>query len=686
MVSSNYCVRLNKNRRSCILLVMIFILSMPTMTMLINANMIQNHEIIERRSAHSRPHHNIERRRRLDDRPIASYETVEKEATNNDEAELPPCSEILLQVTTEQRCDYATNCEGEFLMTSLLPLVFCTDPSIPSSLNDYPILEIFFPILFPIGLVLLTLLLFRLLGSTAENYFSPALEMISSEVQIPPALGGVTLLALGNGAPDISAVVNAIKSNAQEGIPLSLGELTGGGMFVQCVVVGRIVMLLDDGGITCGKELTRDICMYTIAAGYVFWMIERGRIHYRHVIGMLVLYFGYVTVVVFTELRRYKTTDQEMTDKANDDEEAKSILMTSSIDEEDQAVELTPMKQFHKNKLPDPPGSRHSSRVLRVIKRQQERQYQQRQEIGKSCSGGSIAQDRLPTDQTQQTHFWSLETFSDTLYELGEYFYQTIHVDILSNNLLSKFEWHCMLMEVPFIIMRKFVIPIPCEGEYNRSMIAFSIALSPIWLFHYLSTKLEDGIDERLMILAIITSFFAGATVIRFCDKTTGMPLKYGIGVAIYGFLIAATWIDVISEHLVNTLELIGVLLRIPSPVMGMTILAWGNSVGDWTTNGALAQRGLADMSMAACFAGPSFNLLVGLGFGLLTQKESLMSEEGLNVSMSSTVRIGFIFLIANCVAAIVSSLYHGGIIPKMHGYAFWTFYFAYLSMCAQNL
>ena len=74
------------------------------------------------------------------------------------------------------------------------------------------------------------------------------------------------------------------------------------------------------------------------------------------------------------------------------------------------------------------------------------------------------------------------------------------------------------------------------------------------------------------------------------------MPLKHTLPIALYGFVIAASWIDVISDQLVNVLEFIGVILRIPAPIMGMTVLAWGNSVGDFTTNGALAQKGLADM------------------------------------------------------------------------------------------
>ena len=618
-------------------------------------------------------------RRLHDEQSIASDEITNERKL--DIGERPQCTEISLEATTQQRCDYANNCDGEFLMTSILPLVFCQDPSIPSPLASYPILEILFPIMFPIGLLLLMLLLFRLLGSTAENYFSPALEMISSEIKIPPALGGVTLLALGNGAPDVSAVINSIKSNPQEGVPLSLGELTGGGMFVQSVVVGRIVMLGSgtDGGVSCGRELMRAIFMYAIASVYVFWIVERGSIYFRDVVVMLLLYFGYVMIVMFSELHSYNKSNQIMSDRA-EHMETESFLIPASFDEEDEELVLTPMKRFHKCDPPDPPGSKHSSRVLRVIKRQQEKQFQGQRGSRRNLSESNEAQDNLSNHQS-----WSMDLLFESFHDLYSHFFHTIYVEILTNKQLSNFEWHSMILEIPFVIVRKFVIPIPCEGEYNRSMVAFSLACSPLWLFYYHGTKLGDVIDMKLRVLTIIASFTVGAIIIRFCDKEKGMPLKYGIAVAFYGFLIAATWIDVISEHLVNVLELIGVLLRIPSPVMGMTILAWGNSVGDWTTNGALAAKGLADMSMAACFAGPLFNLLAGLGFGFLTQKDNLLSE-GLKVTLLPTVRIGFAFLVVNCITIIASSFYNGGRIPKMNGYVFFGIYFAYLSMSAQHL
>lgn len=114
----------------------------------------------------------------------AKNEDVEE----NEDEDLPSCNDVLLHETIHDRCHHAKNCEGEYIMTTLLPLAFCNDPSTTSPLDSHPILIKFFPILFPISLILLTLLLFCLLGSTAENYFSPALEMISSEFHIVSVL------------------------------------------------------------------------------------------------------------------------------------------------------------------------------------------------------------------------------------------------------------------------------------------------------------------------------------------------------------------------------------------------------------------------------------------------------------------------------------------------------------------
>ncbi len=49
--------------------------------------------------------------------------------------------------------------------------------------------------------------------------------------------------------------------------------------------------------------------------------------------------------------------------------------------------------------------------------------------------------------------------------------------------------------------------------------------------------------------------------------------------------------------------------------VLGLTVLAWGNSIGDFSTNMAMARKGLANMALTACYAGPVFNLLVGCLF-----------------------------------------------------------------------
>ncbi|KAL0033740.1 hypothetical protein WJX77_003247 [Trebouxia sp. C0004] len=60
---------------------------------------------------------------------------------------------------------------------------------------------------------------------TAENFFSPILTQLSQELGLPPRLAGVTFLALGNGAPDISSSIAAVRAGQYK---MALGSLLGG--------------------------------------------------------------------------------------------------------------------------------------------------------------------------------------------------------------------------------------------------------------------------------------------------------------------------------------------------------------------------------------------------------------------------------------------------------------------------
>lgn len=59
--------------------------------------------------------------------------------------------------------------------------------------------------------------------------------------------------------------------------------------------------------------------------------------------------------------------------------------------------------------------------------------------------------------------------------------------------------------------------------------------------------------------------------------------------------------------------------MNIPSTVLGLTVLAWGNSLGDMVANVSVARAGKPRMAIAGCYAGPMFNMLIGQvkGFSL---------------------------------------------------------------------
>ena len=116
------------------------------------------------------------------------------------------------------KCKFvSTHCE-----IKSLTLYYCT-------LNENPTL-------FIILMLLVILMCFYLLDSTAEKFLAPALEKLKKKFNISETIAGVTLLALANGSPDIISSITA--GGYDSGINLAVGALFGSGFFVTTVVFG----------------------------------------------------------------------------------------------------------------------------------------------------------------------------------------------------------------------------------------------------------------------------------------------------------------------------------------------------------------------------------------------------------------------------------------------------------------
>jgi len=86
------------------------------------------------------------------------------------------------------------NCEAASML-DFYKLYFCYLQA-----NDF--------IFYPIGLITLAVAFF-LLSFTADEFLSPSLQEISKTFKLSESLAGVTLMAMGGGAPDLFASLTA---------------------------------------------------------------------------------------------------------------------------------------------------------------------------------------------------------------------------------------------------------------------------------------------------------------------------------------------------------------------------------------------------------------------------------------------------------------------------------------------
>ncbi len=193
--------------------------------------------------------------------------------------------------------------------------------------------------------------------------------------------------------------------------------------------------------------------------------------------------------------------------------------------------------------------------------------------------------------------------------------------DFLQQNLFLKL---LTLVHLPLVLARNLTIPLVEEEAWSRTNASLCPLFAPLFLL-YIGGKLEAtfGLEEKSSFpvwLLVAGMGGVGAVFVRLTTHESRPPssFTYVMVLAVVAFLMCSAWIYTIATELVAVVTALGELLSLPPSLLGMTLLAWGNSAGDLITNIAVARAGLSDMAVAGCFAGPTFNLLMGLGCSFL--------------------------------------------------------------------
>ena len=152
--------------------------------------------------------------------------------------------------------------------------------------------------------------------------------------------------------------------------------------------------------------------------------------------------------------------------------------------------------------------------------------------------------------------------------------------------------------------------------EWNRWLVATQIFTAPLFVVVLLWANTDPSLSPRNLLLPCLYALIASLVTfaILIITTTPSRAPKYRYLLCFFGFIVSIAWISTIANEVVGVLKAFGVILGISDAILGLTIFAVGNSLGDLVADITVARLGYPVMALSACFGGPMLNILLGIG------------------------------------------------------------------------
>ncbi|KAK4273490.1 hypothetical protein QN277_021876 [Acacia crassicarpa] len=445
-------------------------------------------------------------------------------------------------------------------------------------------------------LSLLLLLHFYILIKTAQDHFSIVTTKLALHLNLSPSMGAVTLLALGNGAPDVFASAAALRGGQYR---TGLAAILSAGTFVSAFVVGFVAIYAAPFSVD-PAPFVRDVLFYLISVLFFFYVYLSAEISLWQAVGFVGFYLFFVGFVFYMDLGL---------------------------------------------------GSRRN----------------------KGGSVGSFAGDL--EGQKEPITASSDVKASGSLQEKKR-----------SSGFRRSFKMISVIWERPVSILLKLTIPQSGPTEWNGFYASANIALCPLAIL-YACNSLIPFNDPIVFLLAnthlplwLIVFMASCSLALLHYIIVKEPPKAEETPVVLVAFVMSVFWISTVAGELLNCLAALGTLLKLPPALLGLTVLAWGNSVGDLVADVAVAKAGHPAMAMAGCFAGPMFNMLVGLGSALVMQTAKLYPSAYV-LKFHVGIVIAFAFLLLSLMGSLLVITWCRFRVPRFWGFCLVGLYVAFTAV-----